>query len=102
MACLAASVARGETVTKPTLVHHPDAPTQHTEPIGLTPTQRAALVAGMEGCVTHGTAKIITGTVKEATGHAVGNARLRATGQAEKTDGHVQKKIGEIEKVFGN
>jgi len=60
MACLAASVARGETVTKPTLVHHADAPTQHTEPIGLTPAQRAALVTGMEGCTTHGTAKIIT------------------------------------------
>ncbi len=56
MACFAASVARDEVFTKPTLVHRPDAPAQHTEPIGLTPAQRSALIAGMEGCVTHGTA----------------------------------------------
>ena len=60
MACFAASVARGETTTKPTLVHRADAPTQHTEPIGLTPEQRAAILEGMEGCTTTGTAKIIT------------------------------------------
>ena len=56
MACFVASVARDEVSTKPTLVHHADAPAQHTESIGLTPKQRAALLAGMEGCVTHGTA----------------------------------------------
>ena len=33
----AASVARGEIFTKPTLVHRTDAPAQHTDPIGLTP-----------------------------------------------------------------
>jgi len=60
MACFAASVARGETYTKPTLVHRPDAPTQHTESIGLTPDQRAALLAGMEACTTHGTARYLT------------------------------------------
>lgn len=60
MACFAASVARGETYTRPTLVHHPDAAPQHTEPIGLTPDQRAAILAGMEGCTTHGTAKALT------------------------------------------
>jgi penicillin-binding protein 2 len=60
MACFAASVARGETVTKPTLIHSPDAPAQHSEPIGLTSAQRAALLAGMEGCTTHGTASILT------------------------------------------
>jgi penicillin-binding protein 2 len=60
MACFAASVARGETYTRPTLVHQADAPTQHTEPIGLTPAQRAALLEGMEGCTTHGTARFLT------------------------------------------
>jgi penicillin-binding protein 2 len=59
MACLAASIARGETVTKPTLLHDAGRPPQHSEPIGLTPSQRAALVAGMVGCVTHGTAKLL-------------------------------------------
>ncbi len=60
MACFAASVARGETYTKPTLVHNAEAPVQHSEPIGLTTEQRAALIEGMEGCVTHGTAKVLT------------------------------------------
>jgi penicillin-binding protein 2 len=56
MACFAASLARGETVTKPTLLHDPSHPTQHSEPIGLTPAQYSALIDGMVGCVTHGTA----------------------------------------------
>jgi len=56
MACFAASLARGETVTTPTLVHRPNAPTQHSEPIGLTPAQRAAILKGMEGCTIFGTA----------------------------------------------
>lgn len=60
MACFAASVARNETITKPTLVHNPDAPTQHTEPIGLTPDQRTALIEGMVGTTTKGTADILT------------------------------------------
>ena len=60
MACFAASIARGETWTKPTLIHRDGAPTQHTEPIGLTPAQRAAILEGMEGCTTHGTAHILS------------------------------------------
>jgi penicillin-binding protein 2 len=61
MACFAASLARGETYTKPTLIHRDNAPTQHTEPIGLTPAQRAAILEGMEGCTLHGgTAHILT------------------------------------------
>ena len=60
MACFAASVARGEVSTKPTLLHRASAPTQHSEPFGLTPVQRAALIGGMEGCTTDGTADIIT------------------------------------------
>ncbi|MSU66574.1 MAG: peptidoglycan glycosyltransferase [Opitutus sp.] len=57
MACFTASLARNETVTQPTLLHRPDRPTQHGEPIGLSPAQRAALIDGMVDCVSHGTAK---------------------------------------------
>ena len=60
MACYAASLARGETYTKPTLIHHPDNPVQHTEPIGITPSERAELIQGMEGCTEYGTAKNLT------------------------------------------
>lgn len=56
MACFAASVARRETFTQPTLEHHTDHRVQRTESIGLTPAQYTALIDGMEGCVTHGTA----------------------------------------------
>jgi penicillin-binding protein 2 len=61
MACFAASVARNETYTKPTILHNPKAPMQHSEPIGLTPVQRQALLEGMERCTMHGgTAHILT------------------------------------------
>ena len=60
MACFAASVARGEVYTKPTLIHDPDRAPQHSEPIGLTPAQRAALLAGMEGCTNYGTARFLS------------------------------------------
>lgn len=60
MACFAASLGRNELYTKPTILHDPNAPVQHAPPIGLTPEQRAALVDGMEGCTTYGTAYIIT------------------------------------------
>jgi penicillin-binding protein 2 len=60
MACFAASIARNELFTKPTILHDPNAPTQHAPPIGLTPAQRAALLEGMEGCTTHGTGNWLT------------------------------------------
>jgi penicillin-binding protein 2 len=60
MACFAASVARDEVYTKPTIIHNPQAPTQHTASIGLTPPQRAALLTGMEGCTIYGTAKFLS------------------------------------------
>lgn len=62
MACFAASVARGEVFTQPTLRHDPNAPAQHTEPIGLTPAQRQALLAGMVGVTLppRGTARVLT------------------------------------------
>lgn len=61
MACFTASVARDEVYTKPTLIHNSQAPDQHHERIGLTPSQRAALIDGMERCTRPpGTAKILT------------------------------------------
>jgi penicillin-binding protein 2 len=62
MACYAASLARGETYTTPTLLHDPNRPQQHTDPIGLTPAQRQTLLQGMIGCTTasDGTARTIT------------------------------------------
>ena len=59
MACFAASIARGEVLTIPTLVHQEGRPTQHHESIGLTPAQRAVLIEGMVGCTTVGTARNI-------------------------------------------
>ena len=56
MACFAASVARNQTFTQPTLEHHAEPRVQKNEPIGLTNAQYTAILDGMEGCVTHGTA----------------------------------------------
>lgn len=56
MACFAASVARDEVWTQPTLIHRPDAPRQRHPSIGLTPEQRTALIEGMIGCIQYGTA----------------------------------------------
>jgi penicillin-binding protein 2 len=65
MACFAASVARDEIFTQPTLLHRADAPTQQYERIGLTLAQRAVLLEGMEGCTlstssTRGTAYMLS------------------------------------------
>jgi len=60
MACFAASVARKETFTQPTLEHRAEPRAQHNESIGLTNLQYSALLDGMEGCVTHGTAKVLS------------------------------------------
>jgi penicillin-binding protein 2 len=60
MACFASSFARGELWTKPTLLHDPKRATQHTDPIGLSASQRDAILKGMEGCTTFGTAKYLT------------------------------------------
>jgi uncharacterized protein YjbJ (UPF0337 family) len=40
------------------------------------------------------------GTVKEKIGHATNNPNLEAEGQDEKVAGKIQKKVGDIEKVF--
>jgi uncharacterized protein YjbJ (UPF0337 family) len=47
-----------------------------------------------------GTARIVSGTVKEQTGKFVGKPKLEAEGSAERSVGHIQKKIGEIEKAL--
>lgn len=60
MACFAASVARNELYTTPTLIHRDNAPTQHAPPIGLSAHERDAIVTGMVGTTTFGTASIIT------------------------------------------
>jgi penicillin-binding protein 2 len=60
LACFAASFARGEVWTRPTLIHDPRRPDQHTERIGLSESQRAAILQGMEECTTTGTAKYLT------------------------------------------
>ena len=42
------------------------------------------------------------GKVKETSGKAVGNPNLQDRGTGEKVAGKVQKKIGDVKKVFGN
>jgi uncharacterized protein YjbJ (UPF0337 family) len=48
-----------------------------------------------------GDSKIITGKVKEETGKVFRSPNLENKGIAENTEGHIQKKVGEIKKVFG-
>lgn len=59
MAAFVASLARGETITKPTLIHHNPPIRQRTEPDGLTPVQRAAILKGMEDVTNTGTGRIL-------------------------------------------
>jgi uncharacterized protein YjbJ (UPF0337 family) len=40
------------------------------------------------------------GTLKEKVGHATNNPDLEAEGQDEKVGGKIQKKVGDVEKVF--
>ena len=48
-----------------------------------------------------GTAKEAVGKVKEEAGKAIGNPDLRDRGTAEKVDGKVQRKVGDVKKVLG-
>lgn len=48
-----------------------------------------------------GTAREAVGKVKEETGKAIGNPDLEDRGRAEKVEGKVERKVGEIKKVFG-
>ncbi len=47
-----------------------------------------------------GTVHDIKGTVKEKVGRATNNPDLEDEGTAEKVGGKVQKKVGDVEKVF--
>jgi penicillin-binding protein 2 len=60
MAAFAASVARNEVWTQPTILHDPHRPRQRTEPTGLTPAQHGALMRAMEQVTLTGTARILT------------------------------------------
>lgn len=47
-----------------------------------------------------GDSKIVSGSIKEGAGKVVRSPNLEAKGVAEKNEGRVQKKVGEIKKVF--
>jgi penicillin-binding protein 2 len=82
MACFAASVARNEVWTQPTLLHDPNRPRQKTEPIGLTAEQRAVLLKGMQQVALTGTAKLF-----QKLQPSLGGLTIAAkTGTAQKQD----------------
>jgi len=60
MACVAASIARGETRTVPSIIHSMERTGRHVGavPIGLNADQLEALRGGMVRCVEEGTARI--------------------------------------------
>lgn len=60
MACVAASIARGETRTVPSIIHSVERTGRHigAVPIGLNPEQLEALRGGMVRCVEEGTARV--------------------------------------------
>jgi penicillin-binding protein 2 len=60
MACFAASVARNEVWTQPSILHDANRPRQRTESIGLTAPQREVLLHAMEQVTLTGTARILT------------------------------------------
>lgn len=47
-----------------------------------------------------GTAKILKGKAQEAAGRATSKPNLRDKGIAKQNEGRVQKKVGDIKKVF--
>ena len=48
----------------------------------------------------HGAAHQVKGAVKEAAGRVANNPDLESEGASEKLAGKVQKKVGQIERVF--
>jgi uncharacterized protein YjbJ (UPF0337 family) len=44
----------------------------------------------------------VKGAVKEKLGRAANNPRMQAEGKTEKLGGKVQKKIGQVEELFGS
>ncbi|HWA27266.1 MAG TPA: penicillin-binding transpeptidase domain-containing protein [Lacunisphaera sp.] len=57
-ACFVASFARGETLTKPTILHDENRAAQHSPPIGLSPSDYNAVLEGMEQCYQIGTGRL--------------------------------------------
>ena len=49
-----------------------------------------------------GSAKDVSGKVKEAAGRATHNPNLQARGQDEQIEGKAQKKLGDVKKVFNS
>jgi uncharacterized protein YjbJ (UPF0337 family) len=47
-----------------------------------------------------GNAKLLQGKAQEAAGRATSRPNLRDKGLAKQAEGHVQKKVGDIKKVF--
>jgi uncharacterized protein YjbJ (UPF0337 family) len=47
-----------------------------------------------------GSAKQVKGTVKEAAGKTVGDAKLQADGKADKIEGRVQNAVGGLKDVL--
>jgi penicillin-binding protein 2 len=91
LACFAASLARDEVWTRPTLLHDPNRPAQHTEPIGLSAYQRAAILKGMEECTEeNGTASILT-TVEALRVPGVRIAGKTGTAQINSPQGKVDE-----------
>jgi penicillin-binding protein 2 len=62
MACLVASIARDQTRTNPTLLYSPNRDPAEVnaggQPLGLTPSERALLLDGMEHVITQGTGRL--------------------------------------------
>jgi uncharacterized protein YjbJ (UPF0337 family) len=48
-----------------------------------------------------GTAKEAIGKVKEETGKAIGNPDLQDRGTTEKVAGKIERKVGDVKRVFG-
>ena len=48
-----------------------------------------------------GSIKEVVGKVEEATGKAIGNPNLQDRGTARRVAGKVERKVGEVKKLFG-
>jgi uncharacterized protein YjbJ (UPF0337 family) len=67
-------------------------------------TRQAQRINNMKSSTTDkvkGTAKEVTGKVKEEAGKAIGDRNLQERGTAQKFAGKVERKVGDVKKVFG-